>query len=93
MVMNCSRSVTCRSGAGPLKFKRMVLASTTVQSCTKDMVGNTFLPSFGSAAFLRLAATASALNGLPEWNLTPWRNVSVTDLLSGAIWNAVARLG
>ena len=91
--MNCGRSVTCRSGTGFLKFRRMVRGSTTVQSATIAMVGKTFLPGRGSAALRRLAATASAFSRLPLWNFTSLRSLSVTERLSGAIVQASAREG
>ena len=90
---NCSKSVICLSGTGWVKFSRMVKGSTTVQSFTTAMVANRFLPSLGSAAFLRVAATASAFITAPLWKVTSRRRVRVTELLPAPIDQAEARLG
>ena len=75
--MNCSRSVICRSGAGPLKFSRMVLRIDDGPVLHERHGGvDVLAASAGSAAFFRVAATASALNGAPLWNFTSLRSVS-----------------
>jgi hypothetical protein len=51
------------------------------------------LPFWGSADFLRVVATASALKGAPLWNFTSLRSFTVTEVLSGAISQEEARLG
>ena len=46
------------------------------------------MPAFWNAAGKlyqrsKLKQTASALNGVPSWNVTPWRRLNVQDMPSG----------
>jgi len=50
-------------------------------------------PVLGSAMVSKVNFTASALKGVPSWNFTSSRSFSVTDLLSGATVQDLARPG
>ncbi len=78
---------------GVLEFEPDVVSSGMVQPFTKAIVAKTFLPRLGSAAFSSVAATALAVSLLPLWNFTSFRSVTVTEVPSGAMSQAVARLG
>ena len=49
-------------------------------------------PLFGSASRLIVAATSSAVIGVPSWNLTPWRILNVhTDASSFGVQLSASR--
>ncbi len=80
MVQDCNRSVICSSASGCLKVTSRVFSSTAFHSLTTAIGPKSCWPVFGSAKNLRLAATASAVSGVPLWNLTPSRSVTVTPV-------------
>jgi len=81
------------SGADGLdRLNRTVCGSTTstpVISLISDLRRDSGRVSLRSMLYF----TASASNGSPSWNLTPWRKVKVIALLSSLHFHAVASCG
>ena len=70
-------SAYSNSASGSDSVMTTVEASGALTSLTFASIQPTYEPSFGSRIRFRLYTTSSTVIGVPSWNFTPWRILSV----------------